>query len=300
MWRKSVNLALHYWQHHRANVLSVGIHVILLVALLVVLPDTVQTIPPPQAASVINASVIIESVAPPAPAVQKPEPLKPEPVKVPPKPVEQIPPPVQNTVAVEHSKPKPVEKPKPKPVEKPKPKPVVKSKPKPVEKPKPKPIAKPVAKPVEKPKPVKTPPKKTVDDKKVRLAAQQKADAAKKLQQMALSSLQTSADQLQAQQANQQRLLTLRDQYMALIQQTIRANWINPLPDSPLEVTLQVQLDLQGNVLSVVISQSSGNVIFDRQVVFAVNKSSPLPLPDDKDLRAEFSTINLTFSGNAQ
>ncbi|MDP2056517.1 MAG: TonB family protein, partial [Thiobacillus sp.] len=49
-----------------------------------------------------------------------------------------------------------------------------------------------------------------------------------------------------------------------------------------------------GEVQSVRVTQSSGNVAYDEAVVRAIEKSSPLPLPSDRDARAAF-VPELTF-----
>ncbi|MDO8954718.1 MAG: cell envelope integrity protein TolA [Gammaproteobacteria bacterium] len=131
-------------------------------------------------------------------------------------------------------------------------------------------------------------------------AALKQQQAAAALKAMALNSIQ-SAVQSQQQQAAaaaaQQRLLSLKEQYMALIQQTIRANWINQFnPDQNLTATLHIDLDPQGNVLSVSVEQTSGNPTFDRQAILAVRKSSPLPMPEDPTLLKDFLSITLPFS----
>jgi colicin import membrane protein len=43
-----------------------------------------------------------------------------------------------------------------------------------------------------------------------------------------------------------------------------------------------------GEVLSVRVTQSSGNVAYDDAVMRAIEKSSPLPLPADREARAAF------------
>ena len=43
-----------------------------------------------------------------------------------------------------------------------------------------------------------------------------------------------------------------------------------------------------GEVKSVQVTRSSGNVAYDEAVVRAIEKSSPLPLPDDRDARNSF------------
>jgi colicin import membrane protein len=43
-----------------------------------------------------------------------------------------------------------------------------------------------------------------------------------------------------------------------------------------------------GEVQSVRVTKSSGNNAYDEAVVRAIEKSSPLPLPDDREARAAF------------
>ncbi len=57
---------------------------------------------------------------------------------------------------------------------------------------------------------------------------------------------------------------------------------------SNLEVRCLVKLLPTGEVQSVQVTQSSGNVAYDEAVVLAIQKSSPLPLPAERDARAEF------------
>ena len=54
------------------------------------------------------------------------------------------------------------------------------------------------------------------------------------------------------------------------------------------EVRCLVKLLPTGEVLSVRVTQSSGNPAYDDAVVRAIEKSSPLPLPSDRDARAAF------------
>lgn len=63
------------------------------------------------------------------------------------------------------------------------------------------------------------------------------------------------------------------------------------LPDNlagNLEVRCLVRLLPTGEVQSVKVTQSSGNPAYDDAVVRAIEKSSPLPLPADRDARAAF------------
>jgi len=51
-----------------------------------------------------------------------------------------------------------------------------------------------------------------------------------------------------------------------------------------------------GSVIDAEVIASSGDEIFDRSAENAVNKASPLPVPQDKELFARnFRTFTLTF-----
>ena len=78
-------------------------------------------------------------------------------------------------------------------------------------------------------------------------------------------------------------------QYRDKISATVRGNVRLPdnLKGNP-EVRCLVKLLPTGEVLSVKVTQSSGNAAYDEAVVRAIEKSSPLPLPADHDARAEF------------
>jgi len=78
-------------------------------------------------------------------------------------------------------------------------------------------------------------------------------------------------------------------QYRDKISATVRGNTRLPdnLKGNP-EVRCKVRLLPTGEVLSVKVTQSSGNAAYDEAVVRAIEKSSPLPLPADRDVRAEF------------
>lgn len=129
--------------------------------------------------------------------------------------------------------------------------------------------------------------------------AQEKA-ARERLRKQALENLakqRLAAQRAAAAAAHQKQLLTEKEKYIGLIQQTIRANWINQFMNvGDLTVTLQIDLDSKGDVQSVTVVQSSGNTAFDRQAVIAVRKSSPLPMPKDADLAKQFQVIKLPFS----
>ena len=78
-------------------------------------------------------------------------------------------------------------------------------------------------------------------------------------------------------------------QHIAMISAKVRSNTRLPdnLTGNP-EVRCLVKLLPTGEVKSVQVTRSSGNVAYDEAVVRAIEKSSPLPLPDDRDARASF------------
>jgi len=78
-------------------------------------------------------------------------------------------------------------------------------------------------------------------------------------------------------------------QHRDLISAKVRGNTRLPdnLTGNP-KVRCLVKLLPTGEVQSVRVTQSSGNVAYDEAVVRAIWKSSPLPLPSDRDARAAF------------
>lgn len=89
---------------------------------------------------------------------------------------------------------------------------------------------------------------------------------------------------------------TLLDQqqveYISQIQSAVENKWIRPADlNKDLKTEVQVSQIPGGEVIRVTVSKSSGNVAFDRSVVNAIWKASPLPLPKDPAL----FTRNLQF-----
>jgi colicin import membrane protein len=78
-------------------------------------------------------------------------------------------------------------------------------------------------------------------------------------------------------------------QYRDLISTKVHGNTRLPdnLKGNP-EVRCLVKLLPTGEVQSVRVTQSSGNAAYDEAVVRAIEKSSPLPLPADRDARRAF------------
>jgi len=116
-------------------------------------------------------------------------------------------------------------------------------------------------------------------------AAQQKADeaAAEVARQAELHRALPTTSEHQAEVAR------IVDQYRQLIMAKVRGN--TRLPENvkgDLEVRCLVSLLPTGEVYSVILTQSSGDPAYDEAVVRSIKKSSPLPLPSDRDARIEF------------
>lgn len=70
--------------------------------------------------------------------------------------------------------------------------------------------------------------------------------------------------------------------YTNLIREQVSSNWSRPL-DWPQgrECEVEVQLIPSGQVVATRVTRSCGSVVFDRSVELAVEKASPLPVPED-------------------
>jgi colicin import membrane protein len=89
--------------------------------------------------------------------------------------------------------------------------------------------------------------------------------------------------------------------YKGLIRSQITRNWIFPASyQKGMKCKVLVRLIPSGDVVSVRILQSSGNIAFDRSVEMAVNKASPLPVPkSDSGLFDHFREVEFVFDPNA-
>ncbi|MBW8370046.1 MAG: cell envelope integrity protein TolA [Thiobacillus sp.] len=107
--------------------------------------------------------------------------------------------------------------------------------------------------------------------------------AANEARQLKLSEAQAAASKRQAEVAS------VVGQYRDQISTKVRGNTRLPdnLKGNP-EVRCLVKLLPTGEVQSVRVTQSSGNAAYDEAVVRAIEKSSPLPLPVERDARAAF------------
>jgi len=81
-------------------------------------------------------------------------------------------------------------------------------------------------------------------------------------------------------QAELKKKQTLIDKYMNLIDARINQNWISPPGDLKGKICeLHVRLIPTGEVISIELSKSSGDPVYDKSAMAAVKKASPLPLP---------------------
>ena len=83
-----------------------------------------------------------------------------------------------------------------------------------------------------------------------------------------------------AQEQRAQDKITLQN-IVAEIYQVVAGNFNKTGLPRGLECVLSVQTVPGGEVISVTVNKSSGNEVFDRRAVTAVEKASPLPLPAD-------------------
>ena len=88
------------------------------------------------------------------------------------------------------------------------------------------------------------------------------------------------------------------EQAKLAIKQKVNRSWIRPSSTSAgSKCTVRVRLLSDGTVIDAVVISSSGDEDFDRSAENAVNKASPLPVPNDKELFArEFRSFQFLFN----
>ena len=134
--------------------------------------------------------------------------------------------------------------------------------------------------------------KQVAEQKRQALLRQMEAEELK--QQLAADTAANEArlarlTQARAASKRQAEVASVVGQYRDQISAKVRGNTRLPdnLKGNP-QVRCLVKLLPTGEVLSVRVTQSSGNPAYDDAVVRAIEKSSPLPLPSDRDARAAF------------
>ncbi len=140
--------------------------------------------------------------------------------------------------------------------------------------------------------------KKAEQERKAKEAAEQKKkeelkkqqELEKKRKEEEARKRQEEEQRLQAELAEEQkqREAKQRSQDQQLLQsivgkikRSIISNFNKSGLPNGLECVLSVRLVPGGEVISVTISKSSGNDIFDRRALLAVQKASPMPIPED-------------------
>ena len=88
-------------------------------------------------------------------------------------------------------------------------------------------------------------------------------------------------EQKQLEAAQKNRDQQLLQSIVGKIKRSIVSNFNKSGLPKGLECVLSVRLLPGGTVISVTVSKSSGNDIFDRRALVAVEKASPLPVPED-------------------
>ncbi|MEW6414739.1 MAG: cell envelope integrity protein TolA [Pseudomonadota bacterium] len=121
---------------------------------------------------------------------------------------------------------------------------------------------------------------------------QEEAEIMRRMAAEAAAEAATLTQQAEAQAAASRRQAAVAgvvSQYRDLISAKVRGNTRLPenLAGNP-QVRIRVRLLPTGEVQSVQLTRSSGNPAYDDAVLRAIEKSSPLPLPPDRDARAAF------------
>jgi colicin import membrane protein len=103
----------------------------------------------------------------------------------------------------------------------------------------------------------------------------------KRKQEEALLQEELAEEQRQQEAAQLSRDQQLLQNIVVNIKRSIVSNFNKSGLSGGLECVLSVRLVPGGEVISVTISKSSGDDVFDRRALVAVQKASPLPIPED-------------------
>ena len=137
--------------------------------------------------------------------------------------------------------------------------------------------------------------KRKAEEEKKRLEEERKKQEEEKKKQAAEKALQ---EQLAAEQAEEQRQqdLTLQQQIARDIYNKVTRNFNRTGLPEGLSCALRVKLLPGGEVIDVSVSNTSGNDIFDRRALTAVQKASPLPVPQDTETFERLNLRDITFT----
>lgn len=142
--------------------------------------------------------------------------------------------------------------------------------------------------------------RRKADEEKARAAEtkrRQDEDARRRQAEQSLKEQLAAEESEREAAAKAARAQTAIEKYKALIRQRVTRNWSRPMGSAKgLTCVVQVKLVPGGEVVQARVVRSSGDPVFDRSVENAVFKSTPLPLPQDKDLFEYFREIEFLFS----
>ena len=125
-----------------------------------------------------------------------------------------------------------------------------------------------------------------------------KAEAAKQAKAEAAAQAKAEADAAEATKNKLAAQASESNQAKLAIQKKVEHSWIRPATvNEGLKCTIKVKLMSDGTVISAEVISSSGDEIFDRSAENAVQKASPLPVPNDKELfTQEFRSFQFLFN----
>ncbi|MBP7217954.1 MAG: cell envelope integrity protein TolA, partial [Acinetobacter sp.] len=86
----------------------------------------------------------------------------------------------------------------------------------------------------------------------------------------------------------------IADSTKAAFKSKISRAWEVPLASRGKSITVNISLDANGNVISVVANSSDTDL--KASVEAAVQQASPLPMPDDPDIVKQLRRITITFT----
>lgn len=132
--------------------------------------------------------------------------------------------------------------------------------------------------------------KRKKEDERKKVEKEQRQQAEQALRE------QLAEEERSRQSARNARLASESDKYEGAIRQKVTRHWVRPVSSRKgLECVIRVRLLAGGEVAEVRIVQSSGDAAFDRSAEAAVNKASPLPLPENPELLERFREFNFRF-----
>ena len=133
--------------------------------------------------------------------------------------------------------------------------------------------------------------------------ADQKQKELERQRELAEKKLADQAEQnrIALEQATRRKSISEFSRYVPQIRAKVTQSWNQQglTQEFELETLVLVEIDQLGSVLDVKIEISSGSKEFDRSVLNAVRKASPLPVPLDPDLYEYFKEFELKFNSQS-